>query len=335
MKALSSLLILSLTLSVPAWAGPLQKNRIAGDAKWLLHVDLDNLRQTQLGEFLLTKFLSEHADGVKTGFHIDPKTVLEKVRSLTAYGSSYDVQRDPQGVLIIDTDRETQKILEGIVAAQLLQNPDGPLQQVKNAPFTLYSLNHELFVSPQPDGMVIAGKSQEQIERARKVLSGETGNLNSSKAFSGFAQAPDNFFFLGIAEAFNSLGGLPPQARILQMAQSARLVLGEKADKVFLNLVLQGRDSDVNRQIQQVIEGMIALVSLGQKDNKDLFDLAQGTKVVSDAKTVTVGIDYPVTNIMARLRESDQPRRSKKKKTAAAPAAEKSEFSAPASNQPK
>ena len=334
MKALSFLLVLSLNLSVPAWAGPLQKNRISADAKWLLHVDLENLRKTQVGEFLFKKLLAEHSTEVQAGLNIDPKLILEKVRSLTAYGSSYDVQHDPQGVLMIDTDPETQKILEGAAAAQLLQNPEGPLQQVKKAPFTLYSLNEELFFSPLTNGMVIAGKSQAQIEQARKVLSGEAGNLSSSKAFSGFAPAPDNFFFLGLAEAFNSPAAMPPQARILQMAQSARLVLGEKAERVFLNLVLQGKDSGVNRQIHQVIEGMIALVSLGQKDNKELTELAQGTKVSSDEKTVTVGIDYPVTNIMAKLTENQTPHRSKKKKNAADPAAAKSEPSAPASNHP-
>ena len=162
----------------------------------------------------------------------------------------------------------------------------------------LYSIANEIFVSPDKGGVVVVSKSQRQIELARDMMAGKKAKLDSNKLFTSFPGVSESFFFLGVADAFSDAGGNPPQAKILQMADGGRIVLGEQRDQLSLNLTLRGKTAEVTKQIQQVIEGMVALVSLGQPDNQDLLQLAKSTKVSSTAEMVSLNVDYPVAKVL-------------------------------------
>ena len=150
---------------------------------------------------------------------------------------------------------------------------------------------------------MVLSKSREAVEKAEAVLNGKSANLSTGKAFSGFPETPKAFFFLAIAEGFNEDAPLPPQAKVLKMTEGARLILGENAGSLFLNLALKAKSSEVMTQMQQVIQGTVALASLSQPENPDLMQLAQSVKVSGDDKMVTVGVEFPVEKAIRLLGE--------------------------------
>jgi hypothetical protein len=87
------------------------------------------------------------------------------------------------------------------------------------------------------------------------------------------------------------------------MTEGARLILGENAANLFLNLALKAKSSEVMTQMQQVIQGTVALASLSQQENPDLMQLAQSVKVSGDDKMVTVGVEFPVEKAIRLLGE--------------------------------
>ena len=111
------------------------------------------------------------------------------------------------------------------------------------------------------------------------------------------------FFFLGVAEGFSADTVLPPQAKLLQLADGGRVVLGENADQLFLDLALKAKTSEVVTQMQQVIQGLIAMASLGKPDDKDIMQLVQSTKVSATDKVVSVNVEYPVEKALQRIDE--------------------------------
>jgi hypothetical protein len=191
--------------------------------------------------------------------------------------------------------------VEGFFAVQILQNTNGPIKKLQQDPFPVYSVANQVFVSPRVAGQIVVSKSREQLEGFRNLLAGKDKTARAGNAFSDYAHVPNTFFFLAVAEGFNENAAIPPQAKILKMAEGARIVLGEKADLLFLNLALKAKDPEVIQQIRQVIEGMTALVALGQSENKELLELIQATKVSSTEKIVTVNIEYPLSKVMGRL----------------------------------
>ena len=301
MKRFSYTLAVLLTFTASSRALPLQPGQVPDDAKWLVHLDVDNLRESKVGNVLIKDVLAKPLAKLKSEMKVDGELILKKLHSLTAFGNDFKAGPEANGVLVLSGEAETQKIVEGFLAAQILQNENGPVKKLQQDPFNLYSLHDQIFVSLQSTGQVVLGKSRTEVEKAISMLAGKTKPSNPSKAFSGYANVTNTFFFLAVAEGFNEKAALPPQADILKKATGARIVLGERADRIFANLALKAKDPEVIQQIQQVLEGMKALVLLGQSENKELLELVQSTKVSATEKLVSVNIEYPLSKIIDKL----------------------------------
>ena len=331
---------LFLALGVTARADALNERQVDPDAKWLVHIDCDNLRQTQLGGFLYNRLLVPKVAEMSGELKLNLSNALERISSLTAYGTDFNTGPDASGVLLINCDSETQKVLEGLLVAQILADTNGMVQKLANDSHTVYSVADQVFISPQKGGPVVVSKSEERIDAARERLAGRSPTAKLSKNFGEFPAVSNSFFFVGLADAGNLPQFIPARAKVLQMADGGRVALGERQDLVFVNLTLRGKTAEVAQQIQQVVEGMVALVTLGQPEYPDLMNLAKSVKVSSAEQLVTISVDYPASKVIDKITEEmspkpkpekldkqDRPARQKakvksKKKRAPAPAPE-------------
>jgi hypothetical protein len=331
MKMKFALCTLAATLAGTALAGPLVKENVDQNAKWLLHIDLDRFRTSKLGQFLINEVLVKKADAAKAQennvlTNLDVVKIIGQLHSLTAYGTGFETGPKFDGVLLLQAEPETRKILEGLAAGLLLKD-DGTLKKTEDQGQVLYSLKDQLFASPRDNGGILFSKSEATIKQAAAVIAGKSKNLARSKAFSDFPPVPDSFIFLAVAEGFQDHLPIPPQAKVLRQADGARVVLGEHTGNVFVNIALKAKDAEVLKQIQQVVEGIVALGSLSTAENKELQQLVQSIKVVSGEKVLSVAAAYPVDSLITRagqmLAEEEKPHHKRE----AAPA-EKPETSA-------
>jgi hypothetical protein len=290
-----------------ACAGPLQKEQVAADAKWVIHVDVDNFKETQLGQFIGDEILERHL--------AKPRRELERqfnlrfdwrqVHSLTAYGAEFNGRSGANGVLLIYSSFDFAEALDQVrdkLAAQLA-GADPPLRKIEGEAGPLYSLKDEVFGAALPGKLFVISKSKNDLEKARQVVSGKAANLASMKTFTTYPDAPKAFFILGVAEAFTQ-APLPPQAKVLKSAEGGRVIMGEKDENCFVNLALNAKDREAAAQIQQVAQGLVALAALSQTEDKDLQQLqvlAKGTKINTNDKLVTIDLEMPIKNVIARL----------------------------------
>jgi hypothetical protein len=293
-----------LALITAAQAEPLNPKQIAPDAKWLVHIDGDNLRQSQAGKFLINQLLLPKAAQLTGALKLNPTNILDHISSITAYGTEFKAAAQGQGVLLINSDPDTRKALEGVLVAQLLANTNGPVKKLSGqGEPALYSFGNEIFIAPQKDGPIIISKSQDQIEAARDLIGGKGPSLATSKAFGDLLSISNSFFVVAAAQAFNQPDLIPAEAKVLRMADGGSVALGETGDQLALRISLRGKTAEVTQEIQQVIEGMVALVKLGQPDVPDLVALANSIKVASADQLVTVSAEYPEAKAMSRLQE--------------------------------
>lgn len=312
MKYALSFLIASMTLAPVLRAEPLHRELVAADAKWLVHLDLDQFRASKLGKYFTDEILGKELEKLRTETKFDANKVFSQLNSITAYGNDFKAGPEASGLLMIRTDKDTQKILEGFAAQQILQNSNGPIKKIQTEPYVLYGMNNEVFACTHPAGGVLIGKSRKQIELARAILSGKGGNLGAPKALMDFPKGRPGFLYVAISEGLVGDAAILPQAKILQMANGGRIILGEANDKLFLDLTLKGKSAEVTREIQQVIEGMLALASLSQSENQDLMQLVKATKVSGDAQSVTLGVEFPVADAIKRLATETAEKKGKK-----------------------
>lgn len=304
MKYLAVLATLVFLPAHPGLAGPLQKDQVPANAKWLLHLDFDAFRSSKVGSYFLKEIAEKELAKAKADLKWNLDFGFEKIKSITAYGTDYELGSEASGVMLIKTAPQTQGILEAMFQlSQSMQQSNGPMKKLIEGKRMIYVIHDDFFIEPQPGDVLLVGKSRKHIDAAGQVLSHRGPAAGSGAAFAGFPTIPNSFFFLAVAEGFNQKGPMPPEAKILQMADGGRLALGEKADRLFVNVSLKGKNADVTRQIQNVIQGMVALVALSQSQNKELLELTQSLNVSSQDKFVTIGLEYPIGEAIKKLQE--------------------------------
>jgi hypothetical protein len=309
MKYFAYLVATILALAATAMAGPLQREQVAADAKWLLHLDVDKLRSTTVGD----SFVKEVNDKVlaeqkaKLNRDADFDLDLSKLKSVTAYGD----YGGSNNVILLKGDFDVGKLLETALGQVAKQKglPSWPFEKSVRDGIVTYTFPDHVSIWIRPDKTTIFSKSSEATEKANAVLSGKTASLASSGAFADFPKVQKTFFFFGAAEGFNSSrelnaeagGKNNPKAKILNLTDSGRIVIGQDADQIFLNVSLKAKTADVVTQMQQVVQGMIALASLTQSENEDFQQLANSAKVSAAGNIVSLSLNYPAEKALLML----------------------------------
>jgi hypothetical protein len=108
---------------------------------------------------------------------------------------------------------------------------------------------------------------------------------------------------LGVAEGIGQGANLPPHAAVLKKAEGGRLVIGETGDRIVLNLDVKAASPDVAQQIQQVVQGLLALGALNAEQQPDLAALAQGVRVSLNGSLVSLGVEIPTAKILNMIKE--------------------------------
>lgn len=312
MKTWTSLL-LGLSLGAAALAGPLQPAHIAADARWLIHLDLEALQPTTVGQTLAREAIepkmSEAAAALKLhlGFDFD----WRRIRSLTLYGWEYGGPERLRGVMLMDTDLDLVTAFDRALQKQAEWGhaQDGDLQLIEGGPQPLYCIKEDLYVALQPGAPAILGKARRTTLRARQVLIGGAPNLNTAPGLANLANAGRGEFLLVAAEGFGAAAPDTPQARVLKMADTLRFSLAETAGQLQAALNLGTRSAETAQQMLQVIQGMTALVALSQTDNADLQKLVNGLRASVNDRQLQLWLTLPAADVAAKIAEDQRRKR--------------------------
>jgi len=309
MKALLPLMTGVLVLTGVAWAGPIQQNQIAGDARWVAHLDVDRLLQTQLGGHIgrefLDKQLANHLAKLKKDMNVELD--WRKIHSVTAYGWSFKGKEIAEGVLLLQSDIDVPATLDTITTKLESAGAGAqiPIQKIEEREGTIYEVKGQVYGAAAKNGMFILARTREHLLKALKVASGGAESLAGSKLIGSLGDDRDAFLLLGVAEGFSELANLPKEAQAFQQqAAGGRLTAGEKEKNVFLTVSLDTRTAEAATQIQQMLQGLIALGNMNGDQNADLQQLAKAARVEGKDKQVTLALQMPVQDVISKMDEA-------------------------------
>lgn len=311
MKLLATSLALA-TVTTGLLAGPLEPKHIPENARWLIHLDAEKLQATQLGGYLGRTFVDRKLakptrDLEQWGVDFD----WRDIEGITVYGTEFQKKPEDNAVLLVKSAFNFASALEAVIdRIAEYGGDDRPIQKVQSEPYAIYSAKGEVFGAPFGKDLFLICKSKSGLEQARGVLDGKSPSITGSKSFPGINATDDGFLVAAVADGFQSATKLPPQMQGLKTAQSLQIRAGEKSDKIFAKLSVNTRDPESATQMQQVLQGLLALAALSQEQNKDLALLVQGAKVSGSERTVNVNLELPAETVIAKVGEK-QPKRRK------------------------
>lgn len=308
MKNLITATLATLVLTATATAERLNKDWVAADAKWLIHVDVEGLLNSTVGRFLL-----EHAeqfdidlddlDEMKRELGVDPRTDL---KSVTLYGTGDEPGED--AIIVAVTNDRIDEAIE-----RLLDNDDLPIRRRKHNGQPVYVIGDEgdrHYLSIQRAGadrrIVVVSDDRRGFRNALDVIADEAPSISMGRS-SIPADEPQqgSLLFLSVGD-IDGFGDDGPASEIIRMSDGFTVDIGE------VDGVLEGRASvttespETADDISQVLQGLVALGRLmvtQQPHLAPLKDLADSLSIRTRDSRISIRIRYDAREL---LQEAEQ-----------------------------
>ncbi len=284
------LLIASLVLTGAPAAAAVNNDALPDNTAWYLHVDLERMRDTEVGKTLYDWMKDEVFNEIRedTGFDFD-----REVNSLTAFGG----ESGQATMLVRGALQQTSKDkLMAVMAAA------GDMQLQSQGKLSYYRVDNldikDKDLSIDGDTLYFGFKGDDQL-----VVSTELNNLTD--ALSGKRpQGPKTGRAMLVLNAERSLmqagmdaAALNDERRqrwnsgMLRQARQLAFVLSDSNGNADLELKITADDPQVTDSLAAIVRGLIGLQALSQDTNAEIKQLLGALKIDTDDKGLSLRLN--------------------------------------------
>lgn len=291
-----ALVVWGLSVSAPmsASAAPLELKHVPADARWLIHVDVDAVRQSTVVQRLHQKIIERHPHAQHMGNVVNQLTGCDPRHDLygiTIFGQALVPDR---GVMLMHVKHDTQKVrnwLNTLVA----------VETVKVGNRDVYSFTHEHHGRRRPvvvtwvdDLHLLASSSVDEAKWALAVIDGQAACVAPEAPMAGHIPPGTTVLLraIGINEA-----KLPHRDPIAEQTCTYRFVMGEYQGQSFFRSRSVMTNQAVVGQVTRMLDGLKALGEVHVGNNPDGKKITEGLRVKAEEQTVTVLWSAPADSV--------------------------------------
>ncbi len=278
-----------------AGAGPIEPKRVPENAVWVVHLDVERLKQTEVGKFLMEQLKTPDAErqlaAARTVFDFDPR---ENLLTMTLFGNDF---KNPAVVALVQGkfDAERLATLAGGQPNYLQSDYAGSIVHQWDD----RNNGRTMFAAFPAEGWIAAGSDGEALKAALDVLGARKPSM-AGKAGS-FLPAPSNnlpMLTIALSLANAELGADAPPA--VKEARSGALTITELAGEVSLDVAVEFANVERAAQVRDLAAGFVAMAAMNAQENPELAELAQKAQITLDGATARLRLRMPA----AKLREA-------------------------------
>lgn len=299
---MKNLTLLPLALLAVAWAAPaapLDKSHVPANPAWVVHLDMDQVRPTAVGQYLLAEMQKPEAQSrfavFQSLFNFDPR---QQLHALTAYGLS---AAHDDGVLMVYADFDRSR-LETLVKTA---------RDYQTQPHGTHTIHHWIDDKrPAKDGVpprtsaaiyansaVIFAQKPALVAQALDVLDRRSPSLVSVDLWP--FQTSGGAFIQGFARRMDL--GDHPNSAVFRLSKHAAFSLADLQGTIQGGLDLAAETPEVATNIAGIAQGLIALTRL-QQAKPDAARIAQALSVTQDGGTVAIRLALPAQDLVAMMK---------------------------------
>ena len=283
------------------WAGQLPRAEISAKAKWVLHLDAERFRESQVGQYYIENLLEQQVAAVQTKIGFDFAPFLDSVTSATVYGIDFAKGDQTTAVLLLRGDATEARNIEQFLATHSDQGKKAKLRHIQTEPFTLFKLE-QAFAATLTNGTVVIGKTQKSVEDAWEVLSGRQPNVATTTRFAELANTKPGHVLTVAVDGLTSEVPFPKNLRIFRQIESVRLMIREEAAHLELEIALKAGSAEVASQIKTVVEGLLVLARTERPEDKNLQTLVNSARISAADQTVTATFEFSTKRAIALMK---------------------------------
>ena len=261
-------------------AAPLEPSEVPSDAKWVMHVDFDELRETRLMK-RIEKTMPEAIEAVRgwmsSEYGIEPQSDLH---SLTMYGQIYELH---SGTAVLRASFDSEKVTEK------LENNDD-LKQTKWKDRTLYTKQEDdpntVTIMPLDGKFSIFASTPKKVKQAAKLIQRNGDSLKGSDS-PLVRDVPQGSVFYGAAIELQKIRRHDGPFPILRQHEQVIYAIGNDGEYVFEELMMTASSDEVAKEMKAVLDGWCALLKLWAADSKALQRIPADLTIELDGREVT------------------------------------------------
>ncbi len=295
MVMLALMLLMVVIQILPAATGAFNPNWLPAQSKWVIHFDHTVFSQTRLFSIVDKNWRDD-----KKSFHSE---ILDEM--------DIDISKDLMGLTVIGMNR----IDRGDNVLVILQgrfNQDQLVKRIKAkekkvlgsvvAGLNVLSWDSDSHLFFPSKDVLVFCETKSGIDEMVKLMKGKARAISgSSPLLKMLAEAPRNAFVRAAVADVSDLTKYAPKTMVLDSASVAFFMALEAKDNLFMTLKLLTESEEKAQNLQQVISGLRALVSLKafDKDNdtSQFMDLLNAVAVTTEGRRLVMNFDYSVDSI--------------------------------------
>jgi hypothetical protein len=297
-----SLLIFGgLLLALGSQAASLQQTHVPAEPAFVLHLDVDKIRPTAVGQYLLSELEKPEAQSkfaaFQAIFNFDPRRQLH---GLTLYSRS--MGKD-DGVLIVYADVDPGRLTTLAKSAK-------EYQSATHKQHTIHSWIEEkkkakdgvkprTYAATYGSQAVVFAQQQTEVAQALDVLDGKAAAL-ASTTFWPFGTGSDSGFIQAVARKL-TLPDSDPNAAIFRLSKLMKFNLGEDRGNINGSLVMVTESDDVATNVAGIAKGLVSLLKL-QKSKPEAMKLAEAMNLTQEAEKVVLSLSLPANEVVNMMK---------------------------------
>lgn len=284
------------------FAAAFQNKDVSDSAQWVVHADLELLKQTQVGAYLITQLntgdVSNKMAAMAAVLRFDPRKDLA---SVTLYGKS---KIPEEGVALFSGAFDVNQLVTLLKANKSYEAAAHRGHAIHSWIDDQKPGQKRQFGCAFSPGRILISQGLPILKEALDVLDGAHAALDADKTF-GMALPAEPFFMAG--SNLPGFGG-GANAQLFSQAQSGRLALGEKGGNLTLAVAVTALDAETAAKLKSVADGLLALAQLRQDQEPALAALLQTARVTLDGTRLQLSLSCPADRAISIIREKmDKP----------------------------
>lgn len=314
MKRLMTMCGVVAAMTGGAMAAPLNQGHVSADAKWVLHVDVDSLKSTQVGQILMQRLTSGQENNKLNALAAMLGTDLRKDLSGVTLFSVSD--REEDGVVVLNGRFNTTQ-LDTIVKANK-DYSESTVNGVTVRSWTDEKKNKKSYGAIVSDKMIVMSGGEAAIKAALTAIGGSAPSLVSKKNPALDLDGANSAVVIAAAD-MASIKSKKPNAQTFKQAKSAAASVAEQGADMVGHVTLQTDSAENAQHMADAVRGIVALVQLDDKTDPKTKEAIAGTKVDLKGTTLDVTLRMPAQTLADAMQKKILEDDAKK---AAAPKAE-------------
>ena len=282
---------------LPASAKPLDLSKVSRNANWLMHMDFDAMRNSEIGSFILDAMENvpeavERMEKMKKRYGVD---VLD-FSYLTMSGSG----ERHKGIAIMKGGVDTDKLVE-------FANSQDSVQMSylgKNKVYSSSKGRHSMAFSAIKKNTIVGGPDADYVSEGIQLAKGKGASYKGHailELITAQVENPGFVFFADVKGAAKNNELDPRAMHVLEKVKAGGMAVGDDDGSICFIAVMEATNEETCRQVEAMARGGMAMVDMRKATDKRLENFLEGHDVKREGKLLWVKMNFSVEAILDHL----------------------------------